>query len=245
MAFPGQSNFQSTDPNSAWIVHTAAGGTPNVCSITGWDFLYSLQEQLVFRINAITQTLTAWDGVVVNDATVYVNDPTTPGSNVPWNLDVLRALYVIGVLDSAPAAYTAAVQQDAQNQTISAMTVALAAWEIQFNEYTTPSGDDGYGIGSPAEVTVPAGAVLPAFGQLPPMPPGGGAHGFSCVVQPTAATVAQTPQQYVPFAFNPWIVGGIAAAGILGLVFLTKNVPVEKRENPRGRRRTRRRHAYI
>ncbi len=238
MAAPATSNWMSSAPLSAWVLH----GQNVVCATTGWDFLQSLQTFLQSRL--ADQELPSFDGANVGPDAVPINDPTLPSRG--WDRDLLRALWAVARRDGAPSSYLSAITDDAQAGTMSARTLAVAAWVSYFGQgIGAQTGQQRYGVGSPDEVSIPADIVLPSAVQAPPPSVGAGSGtastGFACNTIPAStASLIPISRTVSPFSFNTLLVFGIIALGVGAAVLFTNRVPnARTRRNPRGRRRAR------
>lgn len=92
-----------------------------------------------------------------------------------WTTDTLRALYAVAQRARVSAVYTAAIQNDIQigrlrpGRTLSMSTMQTALWYPQSGRYNA-AGDIVLGYGSPSDIVIGPGAVLPAFGSVPEVP---------------------------------------------------------------------------
>ena len=239
MAAPATSNWMSPAPLSAWVLH----GSNIVCATTGWDFLQSLQTFLQSRLS--DQELPSFDGTTVGPDVVPINDPTLPARG--WDRDLMRALWAVARRDGAPSSYLSAITDDAQAGTVSARTLAVAAWVSYFGQgIGAQTGQQRYGVGSPDEVSIPADIVLPSASQAPPPSVGSGAGtaatGFACNTIPAStANLIPITRTVSPFSFNTLLVFGIIAVGVGAAVLFTHRVPSagRTRRNPRSKRRVR------
>lgn len=219
--YPSPSDWNSGAANSAWIVRAG-----HVCQTTGWNFLLDLQTQLRYWL---TDPLPSFDGASVTQDNVSVNDPN--GTNSGWDPLLLRALWAVANRTGASSADLASISGDANGPgTVSPRTLAVAIWSADGLQQLLINGSGlGRIPGSPNDVTIPAGTVLPAFWTPPPVPSlNADAVGFDCHLVPTS-NVANINTSTTPFHVNPWVVLGVLLAGAVAIGALTKNVPVKKR----------------
>jgi len=218
--YPSPSDWNNAELNSAWVVRSE-----HVCATSGWDLLFGLQLQLHDRVAA--GMFRDWDGRVVTAP--QPNDPTQVATG--WDDQLLRVLYGVASADRAPASYLAAIRSDAASRSISAQTLAVAVWVAYYNSgYVAGSGEPRYGIGSPAEIGIPAGTQLPTYGAVPPIPPsertGGFNLGMDCSTPATPDTLGGLGVQ--PFQFNPLVVFGLLIGAVVVTGLLVKEVPVKR-----------------
>lgn len=230
MAYPQPSNWNSGAPLSAWYVHTAEGGTSNLCSSTGWDLLADLQTELQSRLSA--SPAPTYDGATVDGSDIPINDPTLPARG--WDLDLLKGLYAAARAGGAPAATLDKIAGDAALGAVGAETLAAGIWIGQrYDEgVVRGTGASRYGLGSTAEIVIPVGTMLPVFGVSPPPPTNGSrSTGAQCGVAPAdAAAVAPLNRPVAPFVINPWVLLGTLVVATGAAVALSRNVPTRGRK---------------
>lgn len=251
MSYPQPSDFASAVPLSAWFLHANADGTTSVCSSTGAGLLYDLQYRLQDRLT--TTPLPTFDGTLLDGTAVPSPDPLNPPGG--WDAATLRALWAVANDANAPAQYLSAVHGDAQLGAgpVSAATLQTGLWvgEGYYEGVVAGTGASRYGVGSPDEVRVPAGAALPAIDAAPQAPSNAtSTSGAVCNAVPAnvAATIPVV-QTVVPFQFNAWIVFAVVVVGVGAIVWLARDVPAvdptlraeqTARRNPRAARSTQR-----
>jgi hypothetical protein len=195
--------------------------------MTGWDALADLQLELQSRLS--DSSLPSFDGQVDSSA-VPINDPTLPSR--PWDRNLLRALYAVAQNARVPAKYLDAIRADAAlgSGAVSQLTFQTGMWVGQryYSGIARGTSTPVYGLGTPDEVMVPGGTVLPSMSAPPPVPTGGTRQtGATCNVAPTnLANLTPISQTIEPFQFNPLVVFTIAALAVGTIVFLARDVPV-------------------
>jgi hypothetical protein len=228
--YPAPSDFTRSEGQAAWWYRELTPGQRQVCNSDGYNFLLNLAEQIRDRLGAGGKP--TWDGALVTSA-----DPSLNTTSPAWSGAFLRALYAAARADRAPAAYLSAIQADAANSRVSPGTLQVALWLAYYNAGWAGGGFDApvvYGQGSPNEVRIPQGAVLPRFGT--PMPPTPVAPGDTCITPSVAGPPAHASLGGgSPFSFNLLlVVGGLVVLGVAGN-FLMQNVLTDEEAQRRRR----------
>lgn len=226
MSYPATSDFNSPDPFSAWYVDQTTG---RACSGTGWGLLGAFRSSAGERVasGALPATLPGTAGGPVDLASI--NDPE---SATGWDATNLEALYAMASHYGISSEYLSAIQQDRARSMagdtggLSVETLQTAIWlGDELDRRITDAGERVYGRGSPADIGIPSGASLPFLNVMPP--PSVDDAFFSCnVVPPGVQPTLMTGQPVVPFSFNALAVLGVAAAAVLAIVLLSKDIPI-------------------
>lgn len=90
--------------------------------------------------------------------------PPGRSATLAWDDNMLRWLRGAAEALRAPNEYIDAVIDDRATRTISPATVQTFAWVTWTNERLNQRGDIVYGRGSPADINVPKGSILPVYG---------------------------------------------------------------------------------
>lgn len=220
--YPAQSDWTSATPGSGWFVHRVLGQPTSVCGSTGWDTLADLQIELQSRLSATP--LMTYTGDMVDAIGIVPNDPTYAAT--PWNVTLLRALYAVAKAANAPGSYLAAIQSDANRGTgpISTGTLQTGIWigKGYYSGAIRGTGQTGYGVGSPNEVSIPDNTVYPSMDVAPPVPIGGVSSGAVCNVAP-ANIDTLVPVNFSFGDTNTWIAIGVLAVAAVAVVVAVKD----------------------
>jgi hypothetical protein len=225
--YPSTPDWTSGAGESAWFYDVARA---RVCQTEGWNFLATVEGDLV---QLLSTSLPTFDGSSVDSSTVTIIDQTNPNAGV-WSLDLLRALYAVAQRYGASQNYLQAIANDAGAQTISTNTLATAAW-IERGHTVDSSGSYTL-VGSPDDVRIPDGAVLPVWGVAPPQP-AQLAVGFNCNTQIPPGTLAS--MQIVPFAVDAVLVLVVIGVVVVGASYMANRIPVRRISNPTQRKKRR------
>ena len=205
--YPSGSDWTNGTPLSAWFTRRLVGGEPTVCQTDGWNFLRDLEEQLQSR-----------------GASIDINP------DAGWTPQVLQSLATYASQDNAPGTFITSINFDAGSGVITPTTLQVAIWEAYLNQGSS-DGNPVFGLGSPTEAEIPPGAILPSVGVMIPRPPSGvTSSGLNC--QPLSQLPGGPTQAnigLIPFQFNPWVIFGVAAAGLAAMLYATRDVPIHKR----------------
>jgi hypothetical protein len=225
--YPDPADWTSRDANGAWFYDLARD---TVCQTNGWNFLYTVESDIALFLST---PLPTFDGSMVDASAVSIIDPSVPSAGA-WSLNLLRALYAVALHFNAPQGYLQAIANDANSQTISAGTLATAAW-MEMGRTVYSDGSPTL-TGSPDDVRIPSGAMLPTWGVPPPQPAQISA-GFDCARPiPQGAAIPESPI-VVPFQMDVILVLVVIGVVVVGSSLMANKIPVRRISNPRRRRR--------
>jgi hypothetical protein len=230
--YPDPSDWTSGASNSAWF-YDLGSGRQSICQTNGWNFLLTLESDLYARL---ASPLLSFDGTTVSASDVSVIDPSNPSAGA-WSTNLLRALYAVAARDGAPASYLQAISADAASMSISASTLAVAIW-IERGRSIDSAGNEVFGVGSPADIRIPDGAMLPTWGVAPARP-AQISVGFDCSMQIPPDAVIPAATSVIPFQMDAILVLVVIGVVIVGAAMVASKIPVRPLRNPRTRRRRR------
>ena len=223
MAYPAPSNWTNAEPYAAWFRDRR--GQDRVCATEGWSFLNDVGYKVQSRLEEAGGTLQSFDGPI--DAVSIAVNP-----DFGWEPLLLRGLYAVARLDRAPAAHLAAIERAARSAigtVVPPQVVQTGVWVTYLNEGATQSGQARYGLGSPDDVQLPQGAVLPTLREAIPAPTGSAPSGLQCRVQPRLPGEAPPSGVATQEPFKAWpvlLVGGVVFGGLL---LLSRATPVRRK----------------
>lgn len=222
--YPDPSDWNNAATNSAWVYDL--GANRSVCQTNGWNLIYSVGGVLMARL---ATPLPTFDGSTIGADAV-------PDVSAGWTTDLLRALYAVAQHDGAPSDYLQAIVSDAASSSVSARTLAVAAWIVRDQTYVF-SGDTpspGRTAGSPADIQIPDGTLLPQWGAAPRSVQLGTPD---CTPIPASDPISNASTTVVPFRMDVILVLVVIGVVVLGASLLTNKIPVRRLRNPRRARR--------
>ena len=124
------------------------------------DFTGEVRDRLLARF-----ALRDADGTPITAADV----PSESAGGFVWNAQMLRVLFAAAQALRAPASVLDQIVAGLRAGTVSPASVAAMLWVTYTNQSQDvrngrATGTINYGFGSPADVNIPEGSVLPAFG---------------------------------------------------------------------------------
>ena len=212
MSYPEPSDWNRSTSQSAYVFKD-----DQLRGTDGYSALYSFWAAM----GGISEAMR------VRDIDGSVLDPANMAPAVAtyaWDDNVLRWLRGAAEALRAPNEFIDAVIDDRATRTISPATVQTFVWVTWTNERVNQRGDIVRGFGSPAEINVPKGTVLPVYGTPIPRGPVVSASLTSRTV-PVSAQPERLPPRISPATGSFAVAAAFLAVIAIGGAVILSTVP--------------------
>lgn len=157
MAYPAPSDWNSSATLAAYVFEG-----DQLKATDGYSALYSFWGAM----GGISDAMRVYDlDELGRRVPLDLAATAPPGEGaLAWDDNMLRWLRGAAEALRAPNEFIDAVIDDRATRTISPTTVQTFVWVTWTNERVNQRGDIVYGFGSPADINVPKGTILPVYG---------------------------------------------------------------------------------